>query len=277
MGIVIQYVANYAPWIYAICGLVALYQLYRIWLVRGERKQAVFSLEREKAVHDTYSIFGVALVLLVVMGFTYFVSTTLASAVQPLVRDALQPAPALPFMLTPTNTPLAVTPTASPTLAPDALASAGGPEDGGTPTPPAEAEELATVEAAAAAETAVAEVSTPEPTATPAPVVLAPSCADSRAALFRPGQNEVVRGVVNIIGRATHESFQYYKIEYAPGANASGGFVYLTGGNNPVENGVLASVDTTALGNGEWTLQLVVVDQTGNWPPPCQVTITIQN
>ncbi len=133
------------------------------------------------------------------------------------------------------------------------------------------------MEAAAAAETAVAEVSTPEPTATPAPVVLAPSCADSRAALFRPGQNEVVRGVVNIIGRATHESFQYYKIEYAPGANASGGFVYLTGGNNPVENGVLASVDTTALGNGEWTLQLVVVDQTGNWPPPCQVTITIQN
>lgn len=272
MGIVIQYVANYAPWIYAICGLVALYQLYRIWLVRGERKQAVFSLEREKAVHDTYSIFGVALVLLVVMGFTYFISTTLASAVQPLVREALQPTPALPFMLTPTNTPLAVTatPTATPTLDPDAIAG-GGPEADGTPTPLAEAEALATAEAAAA------ETPTPEPTATPAPVVLAPNCADSRAVLFRPGQNEVVRGVVNIIGRATHESFQYYKIEYAPGANAGGGFAYLTGGNSPVENGVLASVDTTALGNGEWTLQLVVVDQTGNWPPPCQVTITIQN
>lgn len=272
MGIVIQYVANYAPWIYAICGLVALYQLYRIWLVRGERKQAVFSLEREKAIHDTYGIFGVALVLLIIMGFTYFVSTTLATAVAPLVSEALQPTPALPFVATPTNTPLAVTatPTWTPTLSPDAT-----PEIEGTPTP------LSSEEAATAAETAAAVAAenspTPEPTPVPTPVVVAPNCADTRAALFRPGQNEVVRGVLNIIGRATHESFQYYKVEYAPGANASGGFAYLAGGNNPVENGVLASVDTTALGNGEWTLQLVVVDQTGNWPPPCQVTITIQN
>lgn len=280
MGIVIQHVANYAPWIYAICGLVALYQIYRIWLVRNERKQAVFSLEREKAIHDTYSIFGVALVLLLVMGFTYFVSTTLAAAVQPLISEALQPTPSLPFGIpTPTNTPSAVmpTPTWTPTPAPDAP-----PEDaevGETPSPPAEGQTEAD-DPLAAAQTATvvaAEIPpTPEPTATPAPVV-APTCADSRAVLFRPGQNEVVHGVVNIIGRATHENFQYYKLEYAPGANAGGGFAYLTGGDSPVENGVLASIDTHTLGNGEWTLQLVVVDQTGNWPPPCQVTITVQN
>lgn len=271
MGIVIQYVANYAPWIYAICGLVALYQIYRIWLVRADRKQAVFSLEREKAVHDTYGIFGVALVLLLVMGFTYFVSTTLASAVQPLVSEALQPTPALPFVPTPTNTPLAVTPTATwtPTVSPDAPPS----DAAGTPMPDPTEQLLAAEQTAAAVE--VQGTPTPEPT--PAPMVVAPNCADSRAVLFRPGQNEVVSGVLNIIGRATHESFQYYKIEYAPGANAGGGFVYLAGGNSPVENGVLASVDTAALGNGAWTLQLVVVDQTGNWPPPCQVSISVQN
>ncbi len=275
MGIVIQHVANYAPWIYAICGLVALYQIYRIWLVRGERKQAVFSLEREKAIHDTYSIFGVALVLLLVMGFTYFVSTTLATAVEPLVSEVLQPTPSLPFGIpTPTNTPLAVTPTPTwtPTLAPDAPLDEDA-EAAETPTPMAE-DQLAAAQTATAV--AVEIPPTPEPTATSAPVV-APSCADSRAVLFRPGQNEVVHGVVNIIGRATHENFQYYKLEYAPGANASGGFAYLTGGDSPVDNGVLASIDTHTLGNGEWTLQLVVVDQTGNWPPPCQVTITIQN
>ncbi len=271
MGIVIQYVANYAPWIYAICGLIALYQIYRIWLVRGERKQAVFSLEREKAIHDTYSIFGVAMVLLLVMGFTYFVSTTLATAVQPLISEALQPAPDLPFVLTPTNTPLAVTPTptATATLSPDAP-----PETEGTPEPDA-MDALAAAEQTAAVEAVAAP--TPEPTATPAPMVVAPTCPDGRAVIFRPGQHEVVHGVVNIIGRATHESFQYYKLEYAPGANAAGGFAYLAGGNNPVDNGVLASIDTNALGNGDWTLQVVVVDQTGNWPPPCQVTISVQN
>jgi hypothetical protein len=31
------------------------------------------------------------------------------------------------------------------------------------------------------------------------------------------------------------------------------------------------------LGNGTWTLRLIVVDQTGNFPLPCQVTITVQN
>src|SRR3954454_16326017 len=121
MGIVIQSVANYAPWIYAICGLVALYQLYKIWSVRAERKQAVFSLEREKAISDTYSILAIALILLLVMGFTYFMSTTLKAAVEPLVNEALSPTPPLPsldFLVTPTNTPLSVTATPTRTSKP---------------------------------------------------------------------------------------------------------------------------------------------------------------
>jgi hypothetical protein len=263
MGIVIQYVANYAPWIYALCGLVALYQIYRIWLVRAERKQAVFSLEREKAVRDTYSILGIALVLLITMGFTYFVSTTLAQAVAPLVDVALSPTPALPFVPTPTNTPLPATPTPTWTATLDPNAPTPPPDETGTPTPEPSEE--------------AGDAATPTPAPTPVPAVQAPICPDNRAVLIRPGQNEVVHGVVNIIGTATHESFQYYKVEYAPGANAGEGFVYLGGGNAPVVGSVLASVDTNALGNGTWTLRLVVVDQTGNFPLPCQVTMTVQN
>ena len=105
MSLIIQVLATYAPWIYAACGLVALYQIYRILLVRAERRQAVFSLEREKAVRDLYRIFSVALILLLVMGATYFFSTTLSSAVEPLVVEALAPTPNLPFVPTPTNTP----------------------------------------------------------------------------------------------------------------------------------------------------------------------------
>lgn len=256
MGIIIQYVATYAPWIYATCGLVALYHIYKIWLVRSERRQAVFSLEREKAIRDTYSIFAVAMLLLLVMGLTYFVSTTLATAVEPLVSEARAPTPPLPFVPTPTNTPLPTTPTA-------------------TITPEVDAALVVT-------ETPVEEAATPEvtaepPTPVPAPAVVAPACADERSTFIRPGNNETVRGMLNVIGTATHEQFQYYKVEFAPGADASDGFVYIAGGNGPVINNVLASFDTNALGNGAWTLRLVVVDQTGNFPPPCRVTINVDN
>jgi hypothetical protein len=87
----------------------------------------------------------------------------------------------------------------------------------------------------------------------------------------------VVSGELNIIGSATHESFQFYKIEAAPGANAGGGWQYLGGGNAPVVSGFLTTVNTTALANGLWTLRLVVVDQIGNFIDPCQVTVTVQN
>jgi hypothetical protein len=266
MGIVIQSVANYAPWIYAICGLVALYQLYRIWAVRSERKQAVFSLEREKAINDTYSILAIALILLLTMGFTYFMSTTLREAVAPLVNEALTPTPSLPdlgFLVTPTNTPLPVTPTPTRTATPASdvaavteVISETLPSDEETPTPVLE---------------------TPTPTPVPAPVVVAPSCPDQRSLFVRPGENEVVSGDLNVIGSATHDNFQYYKIEAAPGAGASGGWQHMVNGQAPVVSGLLGSVNTRALTNGVWTLQLVVVDQTGNFVPPCKVTVTVQN
>jgi len=246
MGFLIQYLTTYAPWIYAIAGLVALYQLYRIWQVRAERKQAVFSLEREKALRDLYSIFWTAMLLLLVMGATYFFSNTLNQAVEPLVVEALEPTPAVPFVPTPTNTPIPATPTA--TMTPTRLPQ---------PTPATASE---------------ADAATPEP---PKPAVQAPACPDNRALFLRPGENEDVSGVINVVGSANHDQFQYYKIEYAPAGSEN--FAYIAGGNSPVVNGVLGSIDTTTLGNGRWTLRLIVVDKTGNFPPPCQVTINVQN
>jgi hypothetical protein len=66
-------------------------------------------------------------------------------------------------------------------------------------------------------------------------------------------------------------------VEFAPGDNASGGFTYLADGRGPVFGGTLASVDTRGFGNGPWTFQLTVVDQTGNYPEPCRVTVIVQN
>lgn len=265
MAFIIEALATYSSYIYAACGLVALYHIYKLWQVRSERRQAVFSLEREKAVRELFAIFYTAMILLAVMGGTYFVSTTLATAVEPLTEQARDPNPALPFALTATTTPLAVTatntPIVTPTFTPTATVPAG---DDVTPTP-----------AGTEGEPAQETPTPPTPTPAPQPVVSAPACADSRSVILSPGNNQTVSGVIQVVGTATHENFQFYKVEFAPGADASVGFVWLGGGSSPVQNGVLTSVDTGALGRGTWTLRLVVVDATGNFPAPCAVTINV--
>jgi hypothetical protein len=95
--------------------------------------------------------------------------------------------------------------------------------------------------------------------------------------LTTPGENQVISGVASVTGRASHEAFSYYKLEFAPGAGAGEGYVYFDGANSSVEGGVLGNFNSTSVGNGAYTLRLTVVDLTGNFPPPCQVTIFVQN
>lgn len=157
--------------------------------------------------------------------------------------------PALVIVPTPTDTP-------TPTNTPETPTPEPTPTD--TPEPPTP-EPVPT--------------NTPEPP--PAPVVVAPSCPDARSVISSPGVDQVVSGVVPIMGSATHESFNFYKLEFAPGANAQGGYVYFDGTAAPIQGGVLGNFNTTSLANGAYTIQLVVVDQTANYPPPCRVTVTV--
>ena len=115
------------------------------------------------------------------------------------------------------------------------------------------------------------------PTDTPAPAVVAAACSDSRAAITGPGMNQVLRGVANVSGTAMHDAFQFYKLEYAAGANASSGFVYFDGRQEQVNGGLLGNLDTRTLPNGDYTIRLTVVDKSGNFPPPCDVTVSINN
>jgi len=256
MGFVIQYVADAAPWIYFLCGLVALFQLYRTWQVRAERRQAIFSLERDKAVNDLYDIFMRAIGVLVVMGVTYFFSTTLADAVEPIVAQALNPTPqAVVLLPTPTNTPLP--PIETPTITPTSVAQAGPVATPQLETPPA--------------------VQPPTATPVPPPAVAPALCPDARASILSPGNGALVGGTVSVVGTVQHDNFNFYKLEYAPGNDAGQGFVYFDGGQNQVTGGLLGSLNSPSLPNGVYTLRLVVVDQSGNYPLPCRVTITIQN
>jgi len=177
-------------------------------------------------------------------------------------------------------------PAAAPVLVPTDTPTEAPPPPTNTPEPPTP--EPTVTEAPPPTATFTPEPPTPEPTTptpeipteTPTPEppqVVAPACADPRSAIFSPGVNQVVAGVIGVSGTAEIDAFDYYKLEYAPGANAGGGFVYFDGRSNPVSGGQLGAIDTAALPNGEYTLRLTVVDQTGNYLPPCDVSIIIQN
>ncbi|MCC6166342.1 MAG: hypothetical protein IT329_03860 [Caldilineaceae bacterium] len=184
------------------------------------------------------------------------------------------------------ETPAAVetlAPTAAPTAQPTRAAAGATltptPAAAATEAPEEPAEPTPTPQPAPTA-TPLLDTPTPEPTPTEeAAEVLAPVCSDPGASITAPGVNQVVSGTVNILGTASHPNFQYYKVEYAPGADVSpdDNFAYLTDARTQVQGGVLASFDSTQFDNGPYTFKLTVVDNTGNFPPPCTVTVVIEN
>lgn len=204
---------------------------------------------------DLYKIFLTSVILLVAMGSTYFFSTTLADAVESQTVAA-EDAEA-PVLTIPTPTPTAMPPTPTPTITPTA--------------PPAEA---VPVEPEPVQPVAVVVV---EPTATPVPAVVQPSCPDGRSIIVSPGVNQTVSGPVTVQGTATHEDFWYYKLEFTPGNGASGAFAWFDGGENQVRNGYLGTFNSGGVVNGTYTLRVVSVDSSGNFPAPCLVTINVQN
>ena len=245
MSVVIQLIAEYSPWIYALCGLIALWYVREAFLVRRERRQAMYTLEREAAGNRVRQMFGIAFGLVVVMGVVYYIGNYLAVMVPtPTIEEEVQ-------TLTPESPLLVDTPTPSPEPA--------------TPTP------------------AVTATPRPRPTARPTeipmptePLVSPPVCPDPRCTLTSPGLNQVVQGAVQIIGSANHEQFDYYKLEFGTGP-APSEWNFILQGDSPVTGGLLGTWNVSGLAAGVYTLQLKVVNITGNWiDPPCQVQVTVQ-
>lgn len=167
-----------------------------------------------------------------------------------------------------------VLPTDTPTEAPAAVPTDTPPLPTDTP-PPTPTETLPPP-----TDTPLPAPPTNTPTPEPPPVV-APLCPDPRAVITSPGMNQVVGGVVDIIGTATHESFQFYKLEFAPGSVdglADVAWNWFAGSNTgSVQGGRLGQLDTRGLANGVYTIRVVVVDLSANFPPPCAVSIVVQN
>jgi hypothetical protein len=90
--------------------------------------------------------------------------------------------------------------------------------------------------------------------------------------------NQVVRGNFAVRGTAAGPDFDYYKIEVGPGANPADHEWVVVGQlhKSSVSGGVLETFNSSAYAPGTYTLRLVVVDVTGNFPEPCKVTVKVQ-
>lgn len=251
MAVVIDIIREFSPWIYGACAVAALWYLRVVLVARRDRRYAVFSLEREQALNRVFSAWGAALGIVIVMGGVYALSTVVFKAVEPqLVAD--RPTPTAGFVAA------AGTPSATPTLPePDVTATATPTKKPARPTPRPTA-------------TRNPDQSTPTPTA---PLVQRPRCPTSQAIITQPGVGESVTGAVAIYGTATHDKFDYYKLEYGAGANPDV-WSYFAGGEAPVVGGRLGTLNP--LPPGVYSIRIVVVDTSGNFPPPCQTTITFR-
>ena len=241
MTVLVELIADYSEWIYGLCAIGILIYLRLAMKARGEKRRALFTLEREAAASRMYRAITGIFALLLVMGAIYSVDNFLAPQVHLLYKENPTPTFILP-VATPTETP-------APTATPSPTPTRPRPR----PTP------------------------SPTPTLPPPPTPTPSLCPDPRARITSPTMDAELSGTVRIEGSANIENFQFYKLEYGvgdePTAWHSIGEEYRT----PVIEGLLCTWDTTKLPPGVYTLRLTVVDITGNYPiTPCDVRVVIK-
>ncbi len=92
-----------------------------------------------------------------------------------------------------------------------------------------------------------------------------------------PAADAVLTGEADIEGTAQSNTFSYYKVEYSVDGAAWVSVVAKYKHTTQVAEGVLASWDTTTVGNGAYWLRAVVVDNTGNYVASEPVAVTVAN
>ena len=243
---VVQLIADYQWWIYGVLGLVLIFFLRRAMLARRESARSTFKLEREQAQsrYNRSVVISVLILLVVIAAFV------LGNPLMPAPQVTAEPTPTVttgPLVkatLTSTPPPPTITPTPKP-----------------SPTPLTRPTRL---------------TPTVEVVATRTPEVRPPGCPNPNARITSPGINQIVKGNVAINGTAAGDSFQYYKIEVGVGRDPSAWTVVGELHYTRVDHGQLETFNSSAYGAGTYTLRLVVVDKTGNYPEPCRVTVIVQ-
>lgn len=136
-----------------------------------------------------------------------------------------------------------------------------------TPPPPAEGETSEDGEAVLGGVLAT-------PTALPTVVVSPEGCVPEELFISSPAAGENISGEVAIVGTVQVDNFGFYKIEYARIQEE----LWLTiqaGRTMRVDDELVSAWDTRQIPPGEYVLQLIVTDISGQPLPPCRIPIRI--
>lgn len=243
MTIIVKLIADNAIWLYLFLVLVAFLFMRAYMVARRERENAIFTLERESATGRMMQATTGLVIAFFVIGGVFYVSQILVTET-PLPE--VTPTPTVLVVLPPSPTPPPLLPT--PTLTPTST-----PRPQPTPAP-------------------LIETITPEPTQ---PAVAPPACPNPGVRLSEPGDGAAVSGVIQLVGSANVPDFEYYKFEFR--GNGFGDWTFIQRFNTPISGGILGAWDTRSVASGEYQFRLVVVDHTGNYPPPCALRLVVQN
>jgi LysM repeat protein len=108
-----------------------------------------------------------------------------------------------------------------------------------------------------------------------APVEPAPTPPPGCEHLTQPRSGDVVKGTVTAKGTADIPDFAYYKLEQRK--DGLDGWHWIMSGTSPVQDGTLGTWDTRTVPDGDYFFRLVIVDGTGNYPPPCEIILKVRN
>ncbi|MBI2845571.1 MAG: hypothetical protein HYX86_03385 [Chloroflexi bacterium] len=235
MVTLLLFIDRLAPYIYALSLLGILAALYVFLTAQREVARARKWIPREEASARAYKAGFFALGLLLVVAGVALIDTRLAPALAQFSQETIPD-------LTQPSSGTSLNPTPTPTLPRTIIII-------NTTTP------------------------TPEIISTPIPPPPA-TCPNPGVQVTSPGVGASLAGVVEVRGTAAIENFWYYKLEFGIG-EGPGDWSWITAGYEPVVDGFLGNWDTSTLPPGAYTLRLVVVDNTGNFPQPCPVTVNI--
>jgi LysM repeat protein len=109
---------------------------------------------------------------------------------------------------------------------------------------------------------------------------LKPAVCNERTKLTFPREGEILDGpgTFNIHGTASIDDFQFYKLELGVGDVPIDFFSIDEVKTKSIVNGILLrDWNTGALPEGDYILRLTVVDNSGQFPPPCDVRVRIRH
>ena len=100
-------------------------------------------------------------------------------------------------------------------------------------------------------------------------------CVPGEIMLSSPRSGEEIKGTVELMGTVDIPNFGFYKYEFAPVGTSN--WVTISAGAEPKKDESLGSWDTTTLINGDYFLQLVIIDNIGQTIDPCVIAVRVTN